>query len=208
MLCPKCISEIPDDSRACPRCRAVIVDRSPALAATDITRDIPQQEKRVRSLLTGILLVGVALALAAGFMVSRVARSRSGQGVTSVPTTRIERIPVAKTQFVLKSGVPVSFGFAVPAGCRSAALQSQFVLADDQGAAAVQMTVFDETSYANWRRHTASRALYTSKISTALTNLTLPTEPGRYFVVFSRGPSTLPATLQADVELLCGRGEP
>ena len=57
MLCPKCMAQIPDDSRKCPRCRAVILDSAPLLASTDVAKDIPEQEKRIRSLLLGALLV-------------------------------------------------------------------------------------------------------------------------------------------------------
>ena len=206
MLCPKCTSQIPDDSLACPRCRARIIDRSPALAATDISRDLPEQEKRIRSLLMGIVLA-VAGAALAGMVANRV-HSRRLHESTSALASRIEHIPVAKTQIVLKPGTPVSFGFPVPSGCRSAALQMQFVPGGERSRETTQITVFDEASYANWRNHTASRAIYTGKIRSAITNLSLPAEPKRYFLVFSQAATSLPTTLQADVELLCGLGMP
>jgi hypothetical protein len=149
----------------------------------------------------------VAGAGLAGIVANRV-QSRRMHESPSAPASRIERIPVAKTQIVLKPGVPISFGFPVPSGCHSAALQMQFVSGGEHSLETTQVTVFDEASYASWRNHTASRALYTGKIRSAITNLSLPTEPKRYFLVFSQAATSLPTTLQADVELLCGLGAP
>ena len=198
------MAQIPDDSRACPRCRAKIMDVSPVLAATDIARDLPEQEKRIRSLLIGIVLLA-ALAWVAGTVVSRV-RSRKQEEFSVAQYSPSERIPVVKSAVQLRAGAPVSFGFAVPAGCRSVTLQAQFPAGTEQAMATTQMTVFDEASYTSWRNHSASRAVYSGKIRGSITNLSLPAEAKRYFLVLSQGASALPATVQADVVLLCNRG--
>ena len=208
MLCPKCMAQIPDDSRKCPRCRAVILDSAPLLASTDVAKDIPKQEKRIRSLLIGALLV-LALGWAGGVVARRAAERRRPQFANpatarSVTAAQAGRTIVAKTKVMMRPGAILSFKFAVPPGCASATLQAQFVPGSEPGAALTQMTVFDEDSYAKWRSHAASRAVYTSKIPTSLMNLSLPIEPRTYFLVFSQGASTLPTTAQADVELICG----
>ena len=208
MLCPKCMAQIPDDSRKCPRCRAVILDSAPLLASTDVAKDIPQQEKQIRT-----LSIGAALALASvllgGVVAHRLGERRRAE-FTDAATTRnaaasqAGRIRVAKTKLVMRPGAILSFKFAVPAGCASAILQAQFVPGSEPGATLTQMTVFDEDSYSKWRSHAASRAVYTSKIPTSRMNLSLPIEPKTYFLVFSQGAGTLPTTVQADVEVLCG----
>jgi hypothetical protein len=208
MLCPKCMAQIPDDSRKCPRCRAVILDSAPILASTDVAKDIPQQEKQIRSLSIGVTLA-LASVLVGGVVAHRIGERRRAE-FTNAATARkaapsqAGRIRVAKTKLVMRPGAILSFKFAVPPGCASATLQAQFVPGSEPGAVLTQMTVFDEDSYAKWRSHAASRAVYTSKIPTSLMNLSLPIDPRTYFLVFSQGASTLPTTVQADVELLCG----
>lgn len=208
MLCPKCMAQIPDDSRKCPRCRAVILDSAPLLASTDVAKDIPLQEKQVRTLSIGATLA-LASMLLAGVVAHRIGERRHAE-FTNATTARnagasqASRTRIARTKLAMRPGAILSFKFAVPPGCASATLQAQFVPGSEPGAALTQMTVFDEDSYARWRSHAASRAVYTSRIPTSLMNLSLPIEPRTYFLVFSQGASTLPTTVQADVELLCG----
>ena len=208
MLCPKCMSQIPDDSRRCPRCRAVILDSTPPLASTDVAKDIPQQEKQIRTLSIGAALA-LASVLLAGVVAHRIGEKKRAEVANTLASrdaasAQTGRTRVAKTKLVIRPGTILSFKFAVPPGCASATLQARFVPGGEPGAALTQMTVFDEDSYAKWRSHAASRAVYTSKIPTSLMNLSLPIEPRTYFLVFSQGASTLPTTVQADVDLLCG----
>jgi hypothetical protein len=209
MLCPKCMAQIPDESRKCPRCRAVILDSAPLLASTDVAKDIPQQEKQIRSVSIGAVLA-LASVLLGGLVAHRIGERKRAEFANALASrnaaaAQVGRTRVANTKLAMRPGAVLSFRFAVPPGCASATLQAQFVPGSEPGAALTQMTVFDEDSYAKWRGHTASRAVYTSKIPTSLMNLSLPIEPKTYFLVFSPGASTLPTTVQADVELLCGR---
>jgi hypothetical protein len=186
----------------------VILDGTPLLASTDVAKDIPQQERQIRTLSIGAALA-LASVLLAGLVAHRIGekkRAEVANALASRDTAAVQtgRTRVAKTKLVIRPGTILSFKFAVPPGCASATLQARFVPGGEPGAVLTQMTVFDEDSYAKWRSHAASRAVYTSKIPTSLMNLSLPIEPRTYFLVFSQGGSTLPSTVQADVELLCG----
>lgn len=203
MLCPKCMSEIPDDSRRCPRCRAVILDTSPLLAATDVSREIPQQEKRIRSLLIGVFLVLVLGWL--GGMVARRTAARRHVDFLHAPPSQTQRIKVVQSMLTFKPGVVMSFKFFVPPGCLSASLEGRFTPGNQQGFAATQMTVFDAASYAKWRTRSPSQAIYSGKIPTSALTVSLPIEPKDYFLVVAPGAGSQPTSLQADVELLCGR---
>lgn len=202
------MAQIPDDSRKCPSCRAVILDSAPLLASTDVAKGIPEQEKQIRTLSIGVTLA-LASVLAGAFVAHRIGERRRADFMNAVAAkdagvSQASRTNVVRTKLMMRPGAILSFKFAVPAGCASATLQAQFVPGSEPGAALTQMTVFDEDSYAKWRSHAASRAVYTSKIPTSRMKLSLPIEPKTYFLVFSQGASTLPTTVQADVELLCG----
>jgi len=205
MLCPHCGSQIPDDSRACPRCRASLAVDSPLLASTDVAKDLPQQERRIRQMLIGIVLLAVL-----GWVVWNAMhryREPVQTAIQNSSRTSVETIPVIAHPVTLKSHIPMAFGFVVPPGCKTAVLQSRFDETVEQAPAA-QMTVFDEAAYAAWKSRQASRAAYTGRIKNGVLDVTLPPSQARYFLVLSSGSSAVSKDVNGQVQLICTRANP
>jgi hypothetical protein len=201
MLCPRCGAQIPDDSAKCPQCRAQIAVTNTTLAATDVSRDLPQQEKRIRA----VLAAGV-LCFALGW-IAWVAASHVRQFQSSAPHAQAaasrQTIPVVQSPVQLRMGAPVSIPFSVPSGCQSPVLESRFEAVTETGAAAPLMTVFDEAAYAAWKNRQPSRAVYSARMRPGTSDLALPATSQRYVLVFSTSMRGNLPPLQTEVQLHC-----
>jgi hypothetical protein len=205
MLCPHCASQIADNVRACPRCGMSLAIDSPVLASTDVARDIPQQERRIRQILISVVLLAVAGWIAWRFYGHYERPLRTT--LQTIERTHIEAIPVVSGTMTLKPRTPSAVGFVVPPGCKTAVLESRFDESAAQGLPA-QMIVFDEAAYAAWKSRQASHAAYTGKVRAGTLEVTLPPTQARYFLVFTNTSSALPKTLHGQVQLDCSRTEP
>src|ERR1700757_1799504 len=78
MLCPHWGSQVPDAVRSCPKCGAMLTIDSPSLASTDVAKDLPDQERRVRTVLIAVVvaLAGAWFALSVARRINRPASSR------------------------------------------------------------------------------------------------------------------------------------
>jgi len=205
MLCPHCGAQIADDARACPRCRASLTFNNPSLALTDVAKDLPQQERRIRQILIGVVLLAVLGWIARSIM--RRYHEPTQTAAQNPRSTSVETIPVLSSAVTLKPRTPLAFGFVVPPGCKSAVLESRFDESADTGSPA-QLTVFDEAAYAAWKSHQVTHAAYTGKLKAGTLAVTLPPFQARYFLVLTSGSSALSKTLQGRVQVLCTRGNP
>ena len=206
MFCPHCGSQIADDARACPRCRAPLSFSNPGLALTDVARDLPQQERRIRQILIGAVLLAVL-----GWVAWKMMRRSHEPVRTAIQNLRespsVETIPVLSAPVTIKPRTPLAFGFVVPPGCKSAVLESRFDETADDGSTA-QLTVFDEAAYAAWKSRQSTHAAYNGKLKAGSLAITLPPFQARYFLVLTSGSSALAKTVRGEVRMLCTRGTP
>jgi hypothetical protein len=172
---------------------------------TDVAKDLPQQERRIRQILIGVVLLAVLGWIAWSIM--RRYHEPTQTAAQNPRSTSVETIPVLSSAVTLKPRTPLAFGFVVPPGCKSAVLESRFDESADTGSSA-QLTVFDEAAYAAWKSHQATHAAYTGKLKAGTLAVTLPPFQARYFLVLTSGSSALSKTLQGRVQVLCTRGNP
>jgi len=175
------------------------------LALTDVAKDLPQQERRIRQILIGAVLLGVIGWVT--WSVMRRYRESPPTSVQNIASNSLETIPVLSSAVTVKPRTPLAFGFVVPPGCKSAVLESRFDESADAGAPA-QLTVFDEAAYAAWKSHQSTHAAYNGKAKTGALSITLPPFQARYFLVLTTGSSALPKTLRGQVQMLCTRSSP
>jgi zinc-ribbon domain len=202
MLCPRCGSQVPDDVRSCPKCGAILAIDSPPLASTDVAKDLPEQERRVRAVLIAVVvaLVGVWFALSVARRINRPASGKS----PSLQSSSVQAVSVVAGPVSLKSRGVAEYPFDVPSGCRNVSMESSV----DTGADAAyppQMLIFDDAGFAAWKRRQPARAIYSGKITSGVLEVRLPSTPGHYHLVFTTGPSTIPKVVRADVRLNCYR---
>jgi hypothetical protein len=175
------------------------------LAATDVAKDLPAQERKVRVLLAAGLLFLVA-ALAASMIVRHAGTGKRAADLT--PSTAVNQtIKIFEDPVVLKAGGMVSVPFAVPTGCHTAMLEARFDAGTETGTRAPQMTIFDEAAFAAWKARRASRAQYSAHVKPGTVEVALPAVPQRYVLVFTSGGAATPTTLQGSADLVCARGE-
>jgi hypothetical protein len=203
MLCPYCGTQIVDDAATCPRCRARLTSANMGLAATDVAKDLPEQERKVRVLAAALLALVTAFA---GWMLVRPVRP-ARRAADIVPTTAVDqRITILQNPVVLKTGAMVFLPFAVPAGCHTATMEARFDAGTDAGVGAPQMTIFDEAAFTSWKARRASHAQYSARVKPGTVEVALPAVPQRYVLVFTSGGAATPTTLQGSAELICARG--
>jgi hypothetical protein len=202
MLCPRCGSRVPDDARSCSKCGAILAIDSRPLAATDVAKDLPEQERRVRT-----VLIAVVIALAGAWFALSIARRINRPALRNSPSAQsssLQTVPVVGGPVSLKSRGLAEYSFDVPVGCRHVSMESSA----DAGADAAypaQMLIFDDPGFAAWKSRRPARALYSGKITSGVLEVQLPSAPGHYHLVFTTGPSTIPKVVRADVRLNCYR---
>jgi hypothetical protein len=104
--------------------------------------------------------------------------------------------------FTLNAGAATYFKFPVSAGAYNASLKGHFSATGGVGND-IEVFVMTEDDYVNWQnRHTVNTLYNSGKVTQETLNVTLPTDAGMYYLVFSNKSSWLvPRAVQANVNL-------
>ena len=95
-----------------------------------------------------------------------------------------------------------NYKFTVPAGASNVTLKGHFTASGGSGSD-IQVVVVNEDEYVNWQNGHPTKTFYNSgKLTQGSINITLPSDPTTYYVVFSNKFSLLtPKAVQASVDL-------
>lgn len=127
---------------------------------------------------------------------------RAAQTPTQVPQPQLHTTATGDKAFTLNAGAATYFKFPVSAGAYNASLKGHFSATGGVGND-IEVFVMTEDDYVNWQSGHSVNTLYNSgKVTQETLNVTLPTDAGTYYLVFSNKSSWLvPRAVQATVNL-------
>jgi zinc-ribbon domain len=202
MLCPHCGSEVSDDTRSCPKCGATLAIEAPILAATDVGRDMPQQEQQVRRLF-GVVFLGAVCALGGWFLVRRAREGMPERKTeSSPPASSVQRI--TPDSFSVDGGEYRSYALTTSADCGASRIQGNVLLLAPTSKATIEMLVFDNKNFELWKNKHPTTVLYRASGKRSSLAIVLP-RSGQYFVVFHNQQRKDTAMLRSDISVACVR---
>lgn len=124
------------------------------------------------------------------------------QTPTQLPQPQLHTTTTGDKAFTLNAGAATYFKFPVSAGAYNASLKGHFSATGGVGND-IEVFVMTEDDYVNWQnRHTVNTLYNSGKVTQETLNVTLPTDAGMYYLVFSNKSSWLvPRAVQANVNL-------
>jgi hypothetical protein len=203
MLCPHCGSDISDDSRICPRCRATLAIEGPVLASTDVSRQIPKQEQQVRRLFA-VIFLAASCGIAAWVLAHRSPVRRMDQKAIPVQGVPILQ-KITQATFTVDSGAYQTYKVSVGPNCQSPRIEGNVQLVSASTRERIEVLVLDSTNFELWKKRRPTTVLYRAASNRSLVNVTLPSNLGQYYVIFRNQQSATPVLLQADLSLACVR---
>jgi hypothetical protein len=198
MLCPHCGVEVPDDSRACPKCRAPLAFGEPILAATDVSRDIPRQEQQVRRLALAVFasLFAFGLGLFAFLQVHRRMPPLAIRPATSISQ------PVLVSAMSIRRNDYASYQFTVSTNCKFPELFGHWQMSGSDARPGT-VAVLREADFMKWKQHRPATSIYSGRWDQQSLRVRLPPESGHYYLVFSNTSSGR-QNIVADIRQNCG----
>jgi zinc-ribbon domain len=206
MFCTKCGTDLPDDSRFCRGCGhtlGAVSTGGGAAAAPARVAPVPAKPKSRFTYWHYVALL-ILVFLAGTWYVQNKSSNPLPVPTQSarVPQPQLHTQGTGDKAFTVNAGGVYYFTFEMPTGAFNATLKGHFAASGGAGND-VEAFVVSEDDFVNWRNGHSVKALYNSgRVTQETLNVFLPTNPGKYILVFSNKFSLLtPKAVQADVQL-------
>lgn len=213
MFCRFCGATLADDSTFCHSCgkslAATTTASTTSASAAPAPAPIPAPVSRPRGMGTRVpVLVGVGVIIFTLGVVWWLANSKGSPTFSSnppsapQPTVLSRTVTITDTAFTVAALNGIHFPFQVPPGATSVRLEGTFS-ATGGGSNDVEVYLFTNDEYVNWRNRHAVNTLYNSgRITQDTLNINLTSNPGAYVLVFSNHFSLLsPKAIRASIRL-------
>jgi hypothetical protein len=202
MFCHKCGVDLPDDSQFCRKCgqaQSVSVGGGAAVAPARIPEPAPKPQN--------LTLLTVLCALPLLFLVCWIVwgqHSTPNGGSTSQPfqpPLQQHKLSLPLGAFTVRQLSASSYKFTVPAGAFNVTMKGHFA-ATGGARNDVEVLVLTEDDFMNWQNRHPVNTLYSSgQVTQDSINLTLPSDPATYYVVFSNKFSFIsPKAVEANID--------
>ncbi len=206
MFCSSCGVDLPNDSKFCRYCgQAQNVTSTSVGAAAAVARagtPTPVVAARPKRGVAGWILWPLLLLLVVVWLTQQTNRSPLPPPASQQSPVQQHRQSTGKVAFTVSAGGMSNYKFTVPPGASNVTMKGYFTASGGSGND-IQVIVVSEDEYINWQNGHPTKSFYNSgQVTQDSVNITLPSDPATYYVVFSNKFSLLtPKAVQASMDL-------
>lgn len=197
MYCPKCGTELPDDSQFCRKCGHSL---SLAPAGGAATAPTPKPRRRIAIwFLVPLLLFFIVLLI---LNQSTPIGSYGARAISQIAPPLPHAVKIGSGVIWVNAAGYAYFTLIVPAGAKNVRVQGRFSATGGTGND-IEVSLFSQDDYTNWQNGHPARTIYNSgKVTVSNVNAVLPNDAGTYYLIFNNKFSLLtPKAVQESLTL-------
>jgi hypothetical protein len=216
MFCRKCGTGMPDDSQFCLKCgqsvatsegRASATGTAAAVAPARIPIRIaaPRPKRNIAAWILGCVFLSVFLLLVVvwvGVQVIRHSQLSAQSSASQERPPQLHKQTTGNVAFTISAGGASNYKFTVPAMASNVTMKGHFAATGGFGND-IEVFVCAEDGFVNWQNGHGTKTFYNSgHVTQDSVNISLPSDPATYYVVFSNKASLLtPRAVEASIDL-------